>query len=34
MNELGAPKQMKGETDTDESIEKLVDDLIKPLKKS
>jgi len=33
-NELEAPKQMKGETDTDESIEKLVDDLIKPLKKS
>jgi len=34
MNESEAPGQMNGETDADESIEKLVDDLIKPLKKS
>jgi DNA-binding response OmpR family regulator len=29
-----APGRMKGETETDESIEKFVDDLIKPLKTS
>ena len=34
MNESEAPGRMNGETDAGESIEKLVDDLVKPLKKS
>jgi len=34
MNELEAPGRIKDEAKTDEDIEKLVDDLMKPLKKS
>jgi two-component system, OmpR family, alkaline phosphatase synthesis response regulator PhoP len=34
INSSEAPGRMKVETDTDESIEKFVDDLIKPLKKN
>jgi CheY-like chemotaxis protein len=34
MNESEVPGRMNGETDVDESIEKLVDDLVKPLKES
>jgi len=34
MDESEAPGRMEGEMDTDESIEKFVDDLIRPLKKS
>jgi hypothetical protein len=34
MNGSEAPGRMKGEMETDESIEKFVNDLIKPLKKS
>jgi CheY-like chemotaxis protein len=34
MNESETPRQMKTEKDADESIEKLVDDLVKPLKES
>jgi DNA-binding response OmpR family regulator len=34
MNASEAPGRIKGDAETDESIEKFVDDLIKPLKKS
>jgi YesN/AraC family two-component response regulator len=34
MNESEAPRQMKTQKDADQSIEKLVDDLVKPLKES
>ena len=34
MNELEAPRRMKTEKNADQSIEKLVDDVVKPLKES